>query len=249
MAIPTGHARQPSSRIVDSARRIPCVDASQAEMRSRSAERSQREEISRAIRSASSRGPMPPSVGRVERVSIAARHRRSWRSSGSVSSGTGAQGGNRHQEASTLRAKSGSRDRSEARVVVRRSSQGSIRGTAQTAMVMAPCTASSSPGIANPLAPREGHSSGPEVSSGAGSILTASSGSIRFETNRAIPASRARSSSVETMIPRIANAGSTPGQYREVSEDSTSRIERASHLPSRKAATLDSGSFAISSSR
>ncbi len=199
------------------------------------------------MRSASSRSAIRPSVGRIERVSTAANQRQSCGLSGLVWSDDGAQGGSRHQEASTLSARIGSRDRSEARLVARRSSQGSIRGTAHTAMVMAPCTASSLPGIANWPVTSEGHPSGPEISAGAGPILIVSSGSIRFGTNRAIPARRVRSSSVETTISRIANAGSTPGQYKAVSKDSISRMERDSHLPLRKMATLNSGSFAASS--
>ena len=240
----------PASRRSESStsvRRIRSVSCSQLDTASDSAERCPSRNAPAAIPSALSRGPMGRSADRSRRTSTAARQRHSSTPAGGGSSDGRIQGGNLHHPASTPVAASGSRARSDARLAVSTSSHGSIRGTAHTAMLMAPCIASSSSKTTNVDDASGSTSANSTASSESATTRSAVAARSTFETLRANPSRRRRSSSVDTEIPQKAKAGSAPGQYNAASVASISPRREDTHLSPRRTETARAGSFAASS--
>ena len=237
--------------MTDSARRIRCVVRSQSDA---SPDEMPRHSASSAICSASARGGAPPSIDRRRRTSTAASQRRSWKSRGCPALAGDIQGGNRHQPASTAAVSFGSRSWSEERLATRTSSQGSMRGTAHTAMLIAPCSGSTSAGTSSSRVLRTGGVVGrspaaKQADSGMARTMIGTSGSSTFEDCRAMPFRRARSSSFATSSSEIAKTGRGPGQYTAISEGAIASSGECIHCDPRRIDTSRAGSFSASSLR
>ena len=234
MALPTAEGFSWPNRNVDSARKRLSVDSSQSAA-------SGKESAAEAIFSASSRGGT--SRAHSEKTSIAARHSRICDSQGDGSVVNDAHGSSTHQCESTFSADT-RRSPPTDRLAARRSSQGAIRGTAQSAMHIAPCRASTASGMSSPHRVLSGSGTGSGVSPG--TATTGSTGSAMFEKLLAIPASRTRISSVLTASSETAKVGSEPGQYTVPPRRRVPR-RAASHRPSQWTRISKSGSLAVSS--
>ena len=194
----------------------------------------------------------PPSIERRRRTSTAASQKRSWTSCGCALSAGEVQGGKRHQPASTPALSFGNRSRSGERLATSTSSQGSMRGTAHTAMLIAPCNGSTSAGMSSLEVLKAGGIGGTSsaatmADSGMSRTVIGTPGSSTFENCRAMPSRRARSSAFSTTSSEIAKTGSEPGQYTATSEGTVASSGECVHCEPRRTDTSNAGSFFASS--